>query len=292
MTGFGAKAWVAALTLSLALHGVLALRLTPPDPGDVVHHRGQPTTVAGSLGSILGGIESSAEVSSEPVETVKPAEVAPSKILDAQVVEPQTTQPSAPTPTGTSAAAPQPPTSEVKARSPGKQTRSHETAPSAARTRPRDVTPEEARETAPTVAKPVKPRRTRTRKKTANPKTPRKRRARSRAGSNTQGSASKRRGGQVGRRQASVGSVRNYGARVRARILSFRPNAYGRGSASISFGVSPGGALRYARIARSSGDRALDRAALASVRRAAPFPRPPRGASPSQLRFRISFSFR
>ena len=57
-----------------------------------------------------------------------------------------------------------------------------------------------------------------------------------------------------------------------------RPRATGRGAALVQFSVADGGRLASARLARSSGSTRLDRAALTVVRRAAPFPAPPRGA--------------
>ena len=51
----------------------------------------------------------------------------------------------------------------------------------------------------------------------------------------------------------------------------------GTGNVTIAFIVSPTGALASVRISRSSGNTALDRVAVASVRRAAPFPPPPEG---------------
>ena len=53
------------------------------------------------------------------------------------------------------------------------------------------------------------------------------------------------------------------------------------GSATVTFSIGPGGALRGARISRSSGKPQLDQAALATVRSAAPFPPPPPGAKAS-----------
>ena len=96
-----------------------------------------------------------------------------------------------------------------------------------------------------------------------------------------------------GRASASRGSVLSYAARVRAKVARNKPPGRGhRGAARVSFGVSRSGGLSYARLARSSGNAALDRAALSAVRRAAPFGAPPAGASSAQLRFSIPFYFR
>ena len=109
-------------------------------------------------------------------------------------------------------------------------------------------------------------------------------------GAQARGKTSKKRSG--GQASASAGSVRNYAARVRAKVARNRPRGVrARGTAVVSFGVSRSGGLRYARLSRSSGNGALDSAALSAVRRASPFPTPPRGASLRQLSFRIPFHF-
>lgn len=96
-----------------------------------------------------------------------------------------------------------------------------------------------------------------------------------------------------GKRGASRGAVRTYGGRVQGRIARYRPSGRGqKGTTIISFGVSSSGRLRFARIARSSGNKALDRAALNAVRRASPFPRPPAGMTSRQLTFSFPFRFR
>jgi protein TonB len=95
------------------------------------------------------------------------------------------------------------------------------------------------------------------------------------------------------RASASTGSVLNYASRVRAKVSGHVPRSgSGKGSVIVSFGVTASGGLSYARIAKSSGNAATDRLVLAGVRSAAPFPSPPAGASPSQLRFSVSFHFR
>jgi protein TonB len=57
----------------------------------------------------------------------------------------------------------------------------------------------------------------------------------------------------------------------------------------VSFAIGASGALRNARISRSSGKPQLDQAALATVRKAAPFPRPTRGGQPA---YTITINFR
>lgn len=92
---------------------------------------------------------------------------------------------------------------------------------------------------------------------------------------------------------ASTGDIAGYAARVRARVASNKPSLGGhQGTAVVSFGVSSSGGVTYVRLSRSSGNGSLDQAALAAVRRAAPFPAPPSGASGRQLAFAVPFHFR
>jgi protein TonB len=58
-----------------------------------------------------------------------------------------------------------------------------------------------------------------------------------------------------------------------------RPDISARGAARVTFRIGGSGALAGARVSRSSGSAALDRAALGVIRRAAPFPPPPAGAA-------------
>jgi len=96
-----------------------------------------------------------------------------------------------------------------------------------------------------------------------------------------------------GRASASRGSMLSYAAQVRAKVAGNKPPGGGhRGTSVIAFGLTTAGRLAYASVARSSGSASLDQAALSAVRRAAPFPDPPAGASPAALRFSISFHFR
>ena len=99
-------------------------------------------------------------------------------------------------------------------------------------------------------------------------------------------------GASSGRVSASAGSILSYAARVRAQVAGHKPSGAGaHGTAMVGFSVTPWGGLGYANIARSSGNPTLDRMAVSAVRGAAPFPQPPSGASPGQLRFTIPFHF-
>ena len=90
-----------------------------------------------------------------------------------------------------------------------------------------------------------------------------------------------RQGRETSRRSAEQGTAAtsNYPGEVMRHLARVpRPRASGRGAALVQFSVADGGRLASARLARSSGSTRLDRAALTVVRRAAPFPAPPRGA--------------
>ena len=64
--------------------------------------------------------------------------------------------------------------------------------------------------------------------------------------------------------------------------------ARGAGLAVIAFTLSADGELAELSVARSSGRAAFDRACLAAVRAAAPFPAPPREVASRDMSFEIS----
>ena len=88
---------------------------------------------------------------------------------------------------------------------------------------------------------------------------------------------------------ASTGQLRDYGARVRAKIARSGLIWNRDGVVVVTLQVSLSGHLVSARIAQSSGNRELDRKTLRAVRHAAPFPKPPKGAKASQLYFNEPF---
>jgi len=86
--------------------------------------------------------------------------------------------------------------------------------------------------------------------------------------------------------------VDSYRQLVSNRILAARPRgAIGQGTVIVRFVLDREGRLANVEIARSSGQFALDRLALQSVRRAAPFPPPPAGLAASALTFQVPFDF-
>ncbi|MEM1372481.1 MAG: TonB family protein, partial [Pseudomonadota bacterium] len=88
----------------------------------------------------------------------------------------------------------------------------------------------------------------------------------------------------------SRAEISNYPGQVFRKIQRTRqPRVRGRGTARVRFSISSNGGLASARISSSSGSAQVDQAALDHVRRAAPFPRPPRGA---QTSFVVPLQFR
>jgi protein TonB len=102
-------------------------------------------------------------------------------------------------------------------------------------------------------------------------------------------------GGQKKGNSSATGNaaVSNYPGKVRNTINRAKRRAPGgeRGSVVVSFVVGAGGQASGIRIARSSGSGALDRAALESVQRAAPFARIPEAAGRSSWAFNIPIVF-
>ena len=71
----------------------------------------------------------------------------------------------------------------------------------------------------------------------------------------------------------------SYSAAVWSRLKRQKPANTASGGATVSFAIGQDGRLRGARIVRSSGNAQVDKAALSTVRRAAPFPKPPTGSA-------------
>jgi len=102
-------------------------------------------------------------------------------------------------------------------------------------------------------------------------------------------------GGQKKGNSATAGNaaVSNYPGKVRSKInrAKRRVAGGGRGSVVVSFVVGSGGEASGIRVAKSSGQPELDKAALDSVRRAAPFAKIPDGAGRSTWAFSVPIVF-
>lgn len=99
--------------------------------------------------------------------------------------------------------------------------------------------------------------------------------------------------GSAAKASASRGALIAYRSRVQSHLASRRPAGIGvSGRVVIGFSLTSSGGLGHASVTRSSGNPALDRLALATVRAAAPFPAPPAGSRPGDLRFAFPYTFR
>ena len=281
MTGQSISLWGAAFLVSASIHLGVFVGFKPLTGGAAVKPAGTPVALSGPLAGILGSAQPSEAAKATPIDPPKAEIVAPDKQLPVKTLVRSPTTPAAVRTPAEIAIAPVE-RAEAEPREELKPATRQDAKPI------KTVAPEPTRER----AKRTKPEKHKKSRHQKSDKKPQKRSANQRPGGKQQGSAGTSRGGRQGRSRANPGAISSYGVRVRARILSNRPSATGRGRVSISFAISRSGGLRYASISRSSGNRKLDRAALRAVRRSAPFPPPPSGASPGQLKFSIPFSFR
>jgi len=102
-------------------------------------------------------------------------------------------------------------------------------------------------------------------------------------------------GGAKGKQRKVAGraAIANYRGRVQSHLARYKrsPGAGHRGRAVVSFSLSRSGGVSGVRLVRSSGNSAIDRATLAMVRRASPFPPMPAGG-PGRMRFSVPVSYR
>lgn len=90
-------------------------------------------------------------------------------------------------------------------------------------------------------------------------------------------------------RQAKLQNV--WGAKIRARVARRTPRGKGSGTVLVHLTVARSGQLLGSRIARSSGNAALDQAAMTAVRRAGRFPAAPKKLTLSQMSFTLPIRF-
>lgn len=85
-----------------------------------------------------------------------------------------------------------------------------------------------------------------------------------------------------------------WGGRIRAKIERSKRYPRGvrnRGRVVLRLAISPSGAVRGVSVARSSGNSALDKAAVAAVRRAGRMPRAPKGLKNASYSFNLPIAF-
>lgn len=88
-------------------------------------------------------------------------------------------------------------------------------------------------------------------------------------------------------------ALSEYQAALWRKIDANRPRGVNlSGTVLILFRLSENGELQFADVSQSSGNILLDKIALRSVRRAAPFPIPPTGISDAALTFKVPINFR
>jgi periplasmic protein TonB len=96
----------------------------------------------------------------------------------------------------------------------------------------------------------------------------------------------------AGRVAASLGEINRFVAGIRSSLARTKPIGRGRsGTALVAFAIEMDGQLGQLRIEKTSGNSALDQAALDAVRRAAPFKAPPEGMVAAARRFVIPYQF-
>ena len=288
--------WVVAFLMAGSFHAAVLVWMLPTKDGTGSAPPGQMITAAASLAEAMGGTPKSvvstppdeavrvtAAPPSEPVSVVRPPSNAvpvqsrpPVRIKVPTVVRPQTT----------------PSLMPLERVDPVLPSRSE----NILRSRPADP------------AQPVKQRRRKLKRKSeavvaAAPKrksgvrrtskhrsrnVARKKPARvASLGNSKRNRAGTRRSAGGGRGQASAGQVRSYGQRVQDRVRARLGRTASTGRVVLRLRVNRRGGLQFARVVKSSGNRELDRMALAAARRAAPFPKPPTGISTGQLLFQF-----
>lgn len=89
-------------------------------------------------------------------------------------------------------------------------------------------------------------------------------------------------------KQAPV-SAAAHRSKVWSALARAKPRAGARGSATVTFTIGANGALRGARVAKSSGNAKIDQMALATVRKAGPFPPPGLKSGAASYTIRMDF---
>jgi protein TonB len=107
--------------------------------------------------------------------------------------------------------------------------------------------------------------------------------------------ATKKSGGGAGKtNNGGSAAVSKYPGLVQAKVAraAKRPKGASSGEAVVSFTVNAAGGVTRVALARSSGNDAVDQAALAAVNRAAPFPPIPADAGRSSWQFNVPIQFK
>lgn len=101
-------------------------------------------------------------------------------------------------------------------------------------------------------------------------------------------------GGAKGKQSRLAGAaISNYRGRVQSHLARYKRRLGGarKGTTVVGFSLARSGRVTSVNLVRSSGSSAIDRATLAMVRRASPFPPIPPGG-PSRMRFTVPVAYR
>ena len=248
--------WAAAFLGALFCHLALALSWEVNEPPKIEKSAGTPIELVGSLASLT---HEQTLKAMEPTEDTPPLEAEPpreQKLEDPKPLE------------KTDLKSPLPIIEPKKAREQP----------------PKKVLKEKPKEVK-KIKKVEKPRKVKKSKKKEN----RKQKASTRQAARQKG------GGAKGRKKRIAGraAIANYRGRVQSHLARYkrRPGSNARGTVVVSFTVRRSGGAIGIRLVRSSGNGAIDQAALSMVRRASPFPPIPAGG-PSPMRFSVPVRYR
>lgn len=245
--------WVIAVFGAVVCHALLAVSWNVVEAAKIEKSAGSPVTVIGSLSSFSEqqAAEETIEEVSETVDEV--SEIEPLEDVVEEIVEKEI---------------------ETKALEPDEQS----VVPT--------IKPKKE-------VKKVKPKKKKKKKrKTKKAKKDKKKQKKRLAGKRV--AALRKGGGARGKQKKIAGraAMSNYRGRVQSHLARYKRRVgSNRGRAVVSFSLSRSGSVRGVRLARSSGNGILDRAAISMVKRASPFPAMPAGG-PSSQRFTVPISYR
>lgn len=243
--------WMLALTTALVGHAALAFGWQQETPPQTERSAGAPVTIVGALSNFGDA---------QPLEEVKE---------DSELVEEET--------------------------KPLEQQPVEDAAPLAAETPAETLAPapitkamEEPAESKPLTAEKPKKQEQKKKKKAA------KRKKQKRVNAGKRQAAVRKGGGAKGRQKSRAGAATraNYAGRIQSHLARYKrsPGGGNRGRAVVRFTISRSGRVTSVRLARRSGNAAIDRAALSMVRRASPFPPIPAGMN-GRMSFTVPVSY-
>lgn len=244
--------WVVAICGAIFCHGLLAFGWPVNETSKVERSAGAPVAIVGSL-TAFAEQQAAEETVEEVVETEEDvSEIEPLKPVDEQIEE------------------------IVE-----KEIASKELIPDESSVVP-TLKPE----------KPKKKVKKKKKKKTKKAKKDKKKQKKRLAGKRL--AALKKGGGAKGKQKKIAGkaAMSNYRGRVQSHLARYKRRVgASKGRVVVSFSLARSGGVRGVRIVSSSGNGAIDRAAISMVKRASPFPRIPAGG-PSSMRFSVPISYR